>query len=226
MDMGSLLIKFSPSGDPEAFKQAFSRYLTMLSGLHQVRFVVTIRNQDGLLSTPQFRTWLETRSKNADIEVHYGDYKGPVDATNAYIKCRSSEIVLIASEEMVPTIMGYDHHLISLYIATFPNFDGAIKFWDGIRPKEDPKMTMPVLGSNLLMKLGAVYHAEYSESFYQEDLTMTCIQGSMIVRCDFQLFEPGGLLNTRQSELVQLPTQGDTALYRSRHDMQFPIPFK
>jgi hypothetical protein len=223
--MSSLLIKISPTGDPEAFKYSFSRYLTMLSGLYPVRFVIAINREDCSMNQPSVRTWIETRARNARIELHSGNFKNPVEAVNAALEYKNNEIVVIASEEIIPAKMSYDHQIISVYSQAFPNFDGAVKFYDGIRPKEDPVMAAPVIGCNLLAKLGKVYCPSYEESLYREDLSMACIHRAAIVRSDLGVFEPSEWRARFSAAEPQQPSPTDLAVFTRRQAEQFPIPF-
>lgn len=144
--MSRLVVKFPTRNRPEKFKEVFTRYLTFLSGRHDVRFIISMDEDDSTMNNPQMAQWFATRAQNAQIECFYGNSKTKIEACNANMEGVDGDVLLLASDDMVPVQMGYDDIIFQVYQQAFPDFDGAIKFWDGLRPKEDPLMTLTVMG--------------------------------------------------------------------------------
>ena len=78
--MSRLVIKFPTRNRPEKFKTVFSKYLSFLSGRHDVRFVVSMDEDDTTMNTPEIKDWFETQKKSADIKYCYGYSKSKIDA--------------------------------------------------------------------------------------------------------------------------------------------------
>lgn len=182
--MKKLVVKFPTRNRPEKFKAIFSRYLTFLSGRHDVQFVITMDEDDKTMNNPSIKEWLTTRSKNANIKWFYGNSKTKIEACNANLEDIDGDVLVLASDDMVPVQMGYDDIIFKCFSEAFPDFDGAIKFWDGLRPKEDPLMTLTVMGFPLYKKFGYIYNPEYKSVYCDNEQTQVCLELKKLVRCD------------------------------------------
>ena len=144
--MSRLLIKFPTRSRPEKFKARLDRYLSYLSGRHQVRFVISMDEDDATMNNEEIRAWLEERQRIADIKYCYGRSKTKIEACNADMEGEEGDVLLVASDDMNPVRKRYDDVLFAAFEQCFPDFDGAIKFWDGNRRPMDPLMTLAVIG--------------------------------------------------------------------------------
>ena len=75
---------------------------------------------------------------------------------------------------MIPCFQDFDDIIMQGMEQFFPDMDGAIKFHDGLRPKEDLLMTLPVLGWNLYKKFGYIYHPDYTSLYCDNEMTIVC----------------------------------------------------
>ena len=83
---------------------------------------------------------------------------------------------------MIPCFQDFDDIIMQGMEQFFPDMDGAIKFHDGLRPKEDLLMTLPVLGWNLYKKFGYIYHPDYTSLYCDNEMTIVCRDlGKLIV---------------------------------------------
>ena len=187
--MSRLVIKFPTRNRPEKFKAVFSRYLTFLSGRHDVQFILTMDTDDPTMNNDSMNEWLTTRAKNADIKWFYGDSKTKIQACNADLEGVDGDVLMLASDDMVPVQMGYDEIIFGAFGQAFPDFDGAIKFWDGLRPKEDMLMTLTVMGFPLYRKFGYIYHPSYKSLYCDNEQTQVCAALKKLVRCDMCIIQ-------------------------------------
>lgn len=187
--MSRLVIKFPTRGRPEKFKEVFSRYLSMLSGKHSVQFVITMDEDDETMNNPKMRQWLATRQQNADIQFYFGHSKTKVEAVNADLSDVDGDVLLLASDDMYPVMVEYDDIIFSAFAHSFPNFDGAIKFWDGFRRREDLMMTLAVLGFPLYRKFGYIYHPEYKSLYCDEEQTYACMMAGKLAKVDICIIQ-------------------------------------
>jgi hypothetical protein len=172
--MSRLVIKFPTRNRPEKFKSVFTRYMTFLSGRHDVRFVVSMDTDDATMNNDAMREWFETRKRNADIKYCYGHSKSKIQACNADMEGEYGDVLLLASDDMNPQQMSYDEVVFKCFEQAFPDFSGAIKFWDGLRPKEDPLMTLTVMGFPLYKQFGYIYNPEYKSVYCDNEQTEVC----------------------------------------------------
>ena len=172
--MSRLVIKFPTRNRPEKFKSVFTRYMTFLSGRHDVRFVVSMDADDATMNNDAMREWFETRKRNADIKYCYGYSKSKIQACNADMEGEYGDVLMLASDDMNPQQMSYDEVVFKCFEQAFPDFSGAIKFWDGLRPKEDPLMTLTVMGFPLYKQFGYIYNPEYKSVYCDNEQTEVC----------------------------------------------------
>ena len=187
--MSRLVIKFPTRNRPEKFKTVFSRYLTFLSGRHDVRFILSMDEDDLTMNNPEMHQWISTRAQNAQIECFYGNSKSKIEACNANLEGVDGDVLLLASDDMVPVQMGYDDIIFGAFSQAFPDFDGAIKFWDGLRPKEDPLMTLTVMGFPLYKQFGYIYNPEYKSLYCDNEQTQVCATLNKLRRCDLCIIQ-------------------------------------
>ncbi len=182
--MGKLIIKFPTRNRPEKFKSVFTKYLTFLSGRHDVRFIISMDRDDLTMNNSEMHEWLATRARNVDMKWVYGNSKSKIEACNADLENEIGDVLLLASDDMVPITMGYDKIIFTVFQQVFPSFDGAIKFWDGLRPKEDPLMTLSVMGFGLYKRFGYIYNPEYQSLYCDNEQTEVFYRIGKLRRCD------------------------------------------
>jgi len=182
--MSRLVIKFPTRNRPEKFKSVFTRYMTFLSGLHDVRFVVSMDADDATMNNDAMREWFETQKKSVDIKYCYGHSKSKIQACNADMEGEYGDILLLASDDMVPVQMSYDDVIVKCFEQAFPDFDGAIKFWDGLRDINDSLMTLTVMGFPLYKQFGYIYNPEYTSLYCDNEQTQVCAALGKLAKCD------------------------------------------
>ena len=173
--MSKLVIKFPTRNRPEKFKNVFQKYIDFLSKNHEVEFIVTMDDNDQTMNNEEIRSWFEEKKKQNNIKYFYGNSKTKIEACNANMDGVEGDVLLLASDDMVPIMKNYDDVIFAAFRDIFPNFDGAIKFWDGLRPKEDALMTLTVMGFPLYKKFGYIYHPAYKSLYCDNEQTQVCI---------------------------------------------------
>jgi len=225
--MSRLVIKFPTRNRPEKFKAIFSRYLTFLSGQHDVRFILTMDEDDPTMNNSEMKQWIDTRARNAQIEYFYGHSKSKIEACNANLEGVDGDVLVLASDDMVPVQMGYDEIISKVYEQAFPDYDGAIKFWDGLRPKEDPLMTLTVMGFPLYKRFGYIYNPEYKSLYCDNEQTQVCAELGKLRRCDICIIqhqwsgEPWDELHARNENAEMYGIDGET--FKRRKERNFDM---
>jgi len=172
--MKKLLIKFPTRSRPDKFKEVLQKYINNLSGTFDVRFVITADNDDDTMNTQDMREWLDGLiDRGIDLVYHYGDSKTKIEAVNANMEGEEADVLLLASDDMIPQMFGYDAIIMQSMEEAFPKFDGAIKFSDGLR--NDYLMTLAVLGWKLYKKFGYIYHPDYKSLYADDEQTQACM---------------------------------------------------
>lgn len=179
-----LIIKYPSRERPDVFKQTFQKYVSYLSGRHEVEFILTFDTDDNSMNNPSIRNWIDLRKGFAKINYHYGEHKTKVEAINANLQNLQGDVLLLASDDMVPEIWWYDQIIADGFAQVFPNYDGAIKFWDGNRPKEDTLMTLSIVGVPLYRHYNYIYHPSYYSLYCDNEQTDVLISLGKLAKCD------------------------------------------
>ena len=175
-----LIYKFPSRNRPDKFKHVLEKSISLLSGKHDVRFVITLDNDDETMNNDEIREWMD--NLDVDLVYHYGDSKSKIEACNANLEDEEGDALILVSDDMVPCFQDFDDIIMQGMEQFFPDMDGAIKFHDGLRPKEDLLMTLPVLGWNLYKKFGYIYHPDYTSLYCDNEMTIVCRDlGKLIV---------------------------------------------
>lgn len=167
-----LIYKFPSRNRPDKFKHVLEKSISLLSGKHDVRFVITLDSDDETMNNDNMREWMD--NLDVDLVYHYGDSKSKIEACNANLEDEDGDALILVSDDMVPCFQDFDDIIMQGMEQFFPDMDGAIKFHDGLRPKEDLLMTLPVLGWNLYKKFGYIYHPDYTSLYCDNEMTIVC----------------------------------------------------
>lgn len=165
----TLLIKFPERGRPEKFKSTFNRYIELLSKKRDVKFVFTFDQDDESINNEIIRQFLAPYS---DIcEINYGQSKSKIEAMNANLEGKQFDVILLASDDLIPYVQGYDDIILSNMEEFFPDTDGSIQYstpmWDG----EDKLDIMCILGYKYYKRFNYLYHPSYRGLFCDNEFT-------------------------------------------------------
>lgn len=167
--MSKIVVKFPTRSRPEKFKQVLQKYIDFLSGKHELRFVITMDEDDTTMNTPEIKEWLD--SLDIDLKYNYGHSKTKIEACNADLEGEDGDILVLVSDDMVPCLEGWDDIIAEGFNQIFPDYCGAIKFNDGLRGPDDLLMTLPVLGFPVYRAMGHLYHPDYTSLYCDTEMT-------------------------------------------------------
>ena len=182
--MSKLVIKFPTRNRPDKFFFTLQKYFRLLSGKHEVQFIITMDSDDETMNNPKIHKQFQhisdiIKSNNISwlsLNWFYGESKTKIEAVNANMENIEGDVLLVASDDMMPYESEYDSVIFNCFSQRFADFDGAIKFWDGLREKNDPLMTLCIMGFPLYKKFGYIYNPEYTSLYCDVEQTEVCIQ--------------------------------------------------
>jgi|TARA_R100000030_G_scaffold100842_2_gene94935 hypothetical protein len=168
--MSKLLVKFPSRNRPEKFRNILDDYTSRTSGKHDVRFVITMDFDDETMNNDEIKNYLESlKSNGIDLVYHYGNSKTKVEACNANLDGESADVILLISDDMALQQDNYDDIILSDFAKYLPDYDGGIKYHDGLR--DDVLMTLPVIGWKFYEKYGYIYNPEYTSVYCDTEQT-------------------------------------------------------
>ena len=199
-----ILIKFPTRSRPKKFKDVLGKYIDYLSGKHDIRFVITMDKDDKSMNNAEMRAFLDDTAKRVSLIYHYGDSKTKIEAVNADLEGEDADILLLASDDMVPQIECYDDVIATDMMKYFPEFDGALNYNDGLRKeKRQDLMTLAVLGWRLYEEWGYIYHPGYISLYADQEQTEVCRRTGRLVDLPQCIIKHDWPLHAERDALMQ-----------------------
>lgn len=172
----NLLVKFPTRGRVDKFLDVLENaYCKKVSGDNKVTFLLTLDNDDDTVNKAMLARVSSIKKKykfkNIDIVTDIGHSDHKIDAMNRGIKeyPREWDVLLIAQDDMIPQIHGWDSILLMSMEKYFPDTDGSLWFNDGYVEKRIN--TLVILGKKYYDRFGYVYHPSYEGMWCDNELT-------------------------------------------------------
>lgn len=151
-----LLLKFPTRGRREKFTEVLEIYLRTCS--QNVIFLVSLDNDDPSMYD------IERGRKEENIIWVRGFSNGKIHACNRDIeKVKDWDIVVLASDDMIPKRRDWDKRIIEEMNRHFPDTDGVLHFNDGYT--QERLNTMCIVGRKYYNRFGYLYNPEYRSLF-------------------------------------------------------------
>jgi hypothetical protein len=152
-----LLIKFPTRGRTEKFFEVLNKYVNLIEDKENYKIVVSCDRDDASMNNPQVISKIKS-FKNT--EIYFGENKSKIEAVNADMaEQKNYDIILLASDDMIPVEKGYDVIIKENMKKYFPDTDGVLWFNDGYRGKE--LNTLCILGKKYYERFNYIYHPAY-----------------------------------------------------------------
>lgn len=183
------LFKYPTRSRPDWFKKTLREYYQRLSGEHEYYFLIAMDTDDFSMQRSRFismRAWLDMQK---DLAYYYLSHKNKIDACNSGIEhlLWQWDVVILISDDMVPTVDGFDDIIATDMATHFPDFSGCLHYWDHYRPKEDPVVTWTVAGRGFYDRYGCLYHPDYKSVWCDNELTDVAESWGKLVHCDAEI---------------------------------------
>lgn len=152
----NLLIKFPSRERRVKFLNTLALYQRLKTN-PDTRFLITLDSNDREMNNDSCKTMLNLWG---NMDVFYGESKNKVDACNRDLNeyDKPWDIVLLASDDMIPRMTGFDDRIISDMQKYFPDTDGVLFYHDGYTPLN----TLCVIGRKYYDRFLYIYNLSYS----------------------------------------------------------------
>lgn len=162
-----ILIKFPSRGRPVQFKNVFKKYVSNLSGKHDVKFVFTFDNDDAEMNNPEIISYLNNLKLN--LEYYFGNNSNKIEAINANMENQVFDILILASDDMVPCIQNYDDEIVKKFESSGLGLDCIIHThtarWSDILDINC------IMGRDYYKRFNYIYYPEYKSIFADNEYT-------------------------------------------------------
>ena len=151
-----LLIKFPTRSRRKQFFETFNKYQEYISE-PTTRFLITIDEDDSDMNNDEVLAILESYD---NVSFVIGQSNSKIHAINRDIDTSEDwDIILLASDDMIPQVKGFDKVINTLMNANYPDTDGILFFNDGFKGQE--LNTLCILGKKYYERFNYIYYPEY-----------------------------------------------------------------
>jgi hypothetical protein len=152
-----LLIKFPTRNRKNKFFKVLKQYQNLCEDIESTQFLITLDNDDDEMNSSEVNDIFNT-FKN--VKVVYGNSDSKIHAINRDIELANEwDIILLASDDMVPKVKGYDNIIRNKMKEFYPDTDGILWFNDGHQGTR--LNTLSILGNKYYNRFGYIYQPEY-----------------------------------------------------------------
>ena len=169
-----ILIKFPTRGRPNKFFNVLKEYYNMAKDKKNLAFLISCDEDDITMNNRKVKTKLTKFKTKANLIYFFGKSKTKVQAINADMdKCTGWDIVLVASDDMIPIVSGYDNIIRKDMSKNFPNLNGVLWYNDGARSDIS---TLSIMGKTYFDKFNYLYHPDYISLWCDNEFTDVFLQ--------------------------------------------------
>ena len=159
-----LLIKFPSRGRPDKFKYALFNYIHKCTNKKKTSFLFTFDDDDTTMNNDNMREDIADLCGSMDYTIIYGVSDNKVHAINRDLKSFWNwNILLLASDDMIPVVKGYDEIIREKMITNYIDTDGVLWFNDGYA--EDRLNTLVCMGKTYYLRFNYIYNPIYKSFF-------------------------------------------------------------
>lgn len=151
----NLLIKFPTRGRPRKFLRTLNKYIMSMDD-KTIPIIVSCDNDDDTMKEDYVT---EVLSQYDNVTVKFGDNSSKISAINADLCGVIFDIILLASDDMIPLTKGFDTIIKDKMRETYPDTDGVLWFNDGHQGNK--LNTLCILGKRYYDRFGYIYYPEY-----------------------------------------------------------------
>lgn len=161
-----LLIQFPTRERPEKFLMVAQKYINLLKDKQNWMMNVSCDTDDFSMNNTKMINAVYSLAEEGHIFLNFNDNVNKIQAVNANVNDFEYDIILLASDDMIPKEPNYDETIREYYRKFFPNYDGVLHFNDGYQA--DRLNTLSILGKAYYNRFGYIYNPIY-QSFYADD---------------------------------------------------------
>jgi hypothetical protein len=163
-----LLIKFPTRNRKNKFFKTLKQYQDLCEDIDNTFFLITLDNDDDTMKLSETNDIFNTFR---NVKIVYGDSNSKIHAINRDIELIDEwDVVLLASDDMIPKLKGYDNIIRNKMKEHYPDTDGILWFNDGHQGNR--LNTLSILGRKYFDRFGYIYHPEY-KSVWSDNEFMT-----------------------------------------------------
>ena len=220
-----LLIKMPTRARYDRFFETLDQYYQKLSKEVTYHFVISCDVDDPVMNSEAAISKLKTYP---NLSFYFEDNKSKIQACNRNMdKHLDFDVLILASDDMIPVMDGYDQIIVSKMKQYFPDTDGVLHFNDGKRGEY--LNTLSIMGKKYYNRFGYIYYPEYRSIYCDDEFMQVSRLLNKVVYIDTVIIEhrhfsfglaPIDELYIRNDQFLS----HDYNLFRERAAMNFGLP--
>lgn len=151
-----LLIKFPTRGRMIKFFKVLDLYYSNIEDIENTHFLISCDIEDKSMNNGMVKSKL---SKYKNLIVKYSNNKSKIEAINNNLDDINFDILLLASDDMIPQIFGFDNIIRNKMKEYYSDNDGVLWFNDGYQGNK--LNTLCILGKKYYDRFNYIYHPSY-----------------------------------------------------------------
>jgi hypothetical protein len=167
-----ILVQFPTYGRAEKFLRVLAQYVELASVDNHISFNINCDTSDLSMTTPYIRhriDYIFSLSENMDYSLFLDEHTEKISAINDHIPKEGWDIVVCASDDMIPKVDDWDKEISDAMMKYFPDLDGCVHFNDG--NTNGDLITFSILGRKLYEEFGYIYHPDYKSLYCDNEFT-------------------------------------------------------
>ena len=167
-----LLTQFPTYSRPKKFLDVLKQYIETCSEKNEIFFNINCDVDDLTMTDQQVVNEIHRLLKvknNVDGTVWFDKNTDKISAINDHIEGKDFDVVICASDDMIPKVWYWDVEIANAMNQHFPDLDGCVHFNDGNTNGE--LITFSILGKKLYDHFGYIYHPDYKSLYCDDEFT-------------------------------------------------------
>lgn len=223
-----ILVQFPTLCRKGKFLHCIEQYNNMLSGINDIFFNINCDTDDSQMNNENTRNDIAKILTKSSYRINYLEKSNKISAINSMIDV-NFDVLLCASDDMIPVEEGWDEHISDNMETYFPNLDGALHFNDGYT--ENKLITLSIMGKKLYEYFGYVYHPDYKSLYCDNEFTEEVYSLNKVKYIDKEIikhehYSREGNVNSGDYDLAAKKTLffagRDGSVFKKRKALGFP----
>jgi hypothetical protein len=161
-----IFIKYPTRSRPAKSIETLKRYIDLANDMNNIQILVSLDEDDATVTDEMYT------ALHPNIIVKRGQSDGKISAINRDIPDPETfDILLLASDDMIPNMHGYDDVIRDSMQQFFPDTDGVLFFNDGYVGYR--LNTLVICGSKYYQRFGYIYYPEYKSLYCDNEFMDT-----------------------------------------------------
>lgn len=166
-----------------------------------------------------------------NLDFVYGKSLSKIHAVNRdmdHVKDKDWNVLLLASDDMIPQVKGYDQIILDKMAEHYPDTDGVLWFNDGFVGKR--LNTLSIMGRKYYDRFGYIYNPEYTSLFCDDEFMHVSQMLNKVTYFDECIIKHEHPMNGASVPMDSLYRknerfyQQDKAVFERRKAMNFDLP--